>query len=123
MSDFLNTAIAQASNQQAPIVTRSTKAKEASEAIKQIAVQAVAHYANSINQGFDLLWNNPNGLSPQEVCNALGTDGVAVFAKHKATAEFLVSQVPVLATILKQVPDGYKISFSQDGNVTIVEPA
>jgi hypothetical protein len=121
MSDFLNAEIAKLANPQQNQPTRGQRAKESADAIKQIAVQSVVQFVNNINQGFQLIWQNQMGLSPQEVCDALGTDARGVFERHAATAQFLVTQAPAIAALLATVPDGYTISYNEDGTVVISE--
>lgn len=121
MSDFLNAEIAKLANPQQNQPTRGQRAKESADAVKQIAVQSVVQFVNQLNQGFQLIWSNPVGLSPQEVCDALGADAAGVFQRHAATAAFLVKQAPAIAPMLATVPEGYKIAYNEDGTVVISE--
>lgn len=128
MSDFLNEELAQQETEPAR-PTREQRAAEAATQIKQSAVSSTRAFVDAINSAFDLVWNNPYGLTPGEVAEALGADALAVFSRHAATAQFLISQASSLANVIKTVPEGYAISYEMaedgvtpTGRVTITEP-
>ncbi len=71
--DFLDAAIAaQTASSEPAKPTRLSRARESADAIKQISIQAALQFVGQTNAGFEMLWNNPYGLSPQEVATALG---------------------------------------------------
>lgn len=129
MSDFLNEELANQTPAEPARPTREQRATEAATQIKQSAVSSTRAFVESINSAFDLVWENPFGLTPGEVAEALGTDALAVFARHAATAQFLIGQASSLASVIKTVPEGYTISYEMaedgvapTGRVTITEP-
>jgi hypothetical protein len=121
MTDFLTSELQKIANPHANQPTRGTRARESAEAVKQIAIKSVLQFVQSLNEGFDLIWSNEYGLSPQEVCDALGTEASGVFQRHASAAQYLVSQSPAVAPLLRQLNPQYVILHEPDGRVKITE--
>ena len=119
MSDFIEEAITKLAEPQDPQDTRRKRIDESAAAVKQVGSQGVINWIQSLNQGMELVWNNPRGLSPQEVVDGLGTDAVGIFTRHAQAAQFLVSSLPASAKLLKQRPDEFEVTPNEDGTVSI----
>ena len=77
--------------------------------------------ARSGQQGFNVIWNNPNA-SPTDIIAALGTSAAAVFQ----LAGLNIQTVQAAATIggttppsIPSVPAQYVLTFNQDGSATV----
>lgn len=69
--------------------------------------------------GMDDFWNNPDGLTPQQVADAFGTDAKKLFDFNAALVNFLVAQGMadgVAPTI--RLPK-FEYTVNPDGTVTI----
>ncbi len=64
-----------------------------------------------------LIFENPLGLLPQQVCDALGTDAGSLWALAQAIASLLNGIIP--GTISLDLPNGLVLTVNQDGTVTI----
>jgi hypothetical protein len=64
------------------------------------------------------VWNNPNGLTPQEVFDSLETDAAELVKYHDDLATAINNAEP--DTILLGTP--YPITLHNDGTVTVEEP-
>lgn len=91
------------------------------QAIKQSATKAYQHLVDSWKECYNLLWNNPYGLTPQEVLDAFGTEAVQAFLLSANTGEF-INQLG--AGVRNAVPEGYTYTANPDGTITLqqVEP-
>lgn len=67
---------------------------------------------------FEFLWNNRDGLSPQEVCDALGTDAASLFILFGTMKATINSVKPGALTL--SAP--FEFTINEDGTVTIVIP-
>ena len=61
---------------------------------------------------------NPKGLTPQQVCDAMGTDAAKVLAAGQAAADMVNALRP--NTMAIQIPEGVSVQPNQDGTVTII---
>lgn len=67
-------------NVNAPAVTTAEKQSAAAVEIKGVCSQMLNLNTNSFTRIFNIVWNNRNGLTPQQVCDALATDAGSLFA-------------------------------------------
>lgn len=89
--------------------------------IRGMSANTFEQLAHTQKRGIDLVWHNPRGLTPQEVCDGLGTDAGSVFRLHSELTKTLVTvatldgvdYTPALPTNAYQVND--------DGTVTILD--
>lgn len=67
------------------------------------------------NRSFEMVWNNPMGLSAQEVFDAFGVNAAQLFQIAGATQGLINTLVPNTSTAVP--PNAYVLN--QDGTVTI----
>lgn len=120
MSDFLDEALA---NQPAQ-PGRQDPASEGqlgrlADQVQKAAVLSTLRFISGVNQGFDLVWNNPEGYTPEQVVEALGTQASAVFRRHAATVQFLAGQSPEALRLVGMPPSDVTITHNPDGTVTL----
>lgn len=87
----------------------------------QISKQITATLRSLIGQSKGIseqVFNNPLGLTPQQVCDAMGTDAAKVLAAGQAAADMVNALRP--NTMAIQIPQGISVQPNQDGTVTIV---
>ena len=78
----------------------------------------LADRAEKARKAFNLLWRN-EAATPAEIAAALGTNAAAVFARHAATVQYLLTQSPgVLAPEDYTPPIPYRLET--DGSLTIL---
>lgn len=87
----------------------------------------------NLNSGFNALvaqfrngklmvWNNPKGLTPQQVMDSHGTRAARLFQISGIIGTAINSLIP--GTVELALPTGYTVTFNPDGTVTITgEPA
>ena len=46
-------------------------------------------YLEAYNVGYDIVWTNKNGRTPQQACDALGTSAAKTFRMHGALGSFI----------------------------------
>ena len=99
--------------------------------VKNKASQAFQQMVRQQNDGINAIWHNPNGLTPQQAVDALGTDAARIFAAHGALTNAVVAAVsadnaamtalnpayvPVAAPILKPT---FTWTVNSNGTITI----
>lgn len=87
----------------------------------QISKQITATLRSLIGQSKGIseqVFNNDQGLTPQQVCDAMGTDAAKVLAAGQAAADLVNALRP--NTMAIQIPEGISIQPNQDGTVTII---
>jgi hypothetical protein len=90
-------------------------------AAAQISKQITATLRSLIGQSRGIsqqVFNNPQGLTPQQVCDAMGTDASKVLAAGQAASDMVNALRP--NTMQIQIPAGFSVQPNQDGTVTIV---
>ena len=80
------------------------------------SARSFSAFCSSQDQLANLFWNNPTGLTPQQVSEALGTSAAAFFAGSAAAATFRYQMTGIVPEI---VPDGYSFTINTDGTVPI----
>lgn len=78
-------------------------------------IEALINYAMQRNAAYTFLWHNPSGLTPQQVCDLLGTDATTLFT-FKAALESATATILPSLTLLA---DPHAHTVNQDGTVTI----
>lgn len=71
----------------------------------------------SIKDGYDLFWNNPNA-TPQELCDLMGNQAYKLFQDHRDAQDFIKSRRSDYVELT--IPENYDVTFNQDGTVTIL---
>ena len=65
------------------------------------------------------VWRNPDGLTPQQVCDGLGTKAGSLFVIAGTLANALYQIDPAGLGNMISVPAGYNATIHADGTVTI----
>ena len=72
---------------------------------------------SSFTEGARYFWQNPSGLTQQEIADALGAAGVEVFALHGKLGALLAEVNP--AAIAEAIAVVGEFTYGEDGRVTI----
>ena len=72
---------------------------------------------------YNAVWHNADGLTPQQVCDALGTKAANLFIIAGTMANALYQIDPVGLGAMVSVPAGYTAAINADGTVTITYTA
>ena len=65
------------------------------------------------------VWQNADGLTPQQVCDALGTKAGSLFVIAGTMANALYTIDPAGVGTMVGVPAGYAVTIHADGTVTL----
>lgn len=90
--------------------------KIAADTIKETSFIINKRLVRVFAEGINTLWNHPH-VSPQQVCDELGTDAKEVFELHSALGEFLEANSPNDISEIKSKIGSY--TLNSDGTVTI----
>ena len=66
------------------------------------------------------VWQNADGLTPQQVCDALGTKAANLFVVAGTMSNALYTIDPAGLGTMVSVPPGYAATLHADGTVTLV---
>lgn len=106
-------------NNQMPINTVPVSVRAANK-LKGMANQTFQGMVNAFNAGASIFWNNPNGATPQEIANTLGSDAKEIFELHAKLGSLIASIKP------ESIAEGSSVvgqfTINEDGTVTIIEP-
>ena len=69
------------------------------------------------------VWQNPDGLTPQQVCASLGNKAASLFVVAGTMANALHTIDPAGLGAMVNVPPGYTVSVHDDGTVTLAYTA
>lgn len=101
-----------------------TLAEKQASAASSIRSASANQYATLVawqKAGISAVWNNPDGLTPQQVCDALGADAVKAFDLHAKLTEAVMQ----LAQIGGVQPDialpSHAFTRNADGTVTVLD--
>ena len=72
---------------------------------------------------YNEVWRNPDGLTPQQVCDALGGKASNLFVIAGTMAGALAQIDPAGLGAMASVPAGYAATVNADGTVTITYTA
>ena len=72
---------------------------------------------------YNEVWHNADGLSPQQVCDALGSKASNLFVIAGTMANALYQIDPAGLGTMVRVPAGYAATVNADGTVTITYTA
>ncbi len=100
--------------------TLDQKKDKASRFLKSMAQQQYSQLCRMQKQGMNFLWDNPDGLTPQQVCDSVGSDASLYILAHGALTSCIVSA----ATASNITPDiilpDNAFTLKNDGTVTIL---
>lgn len=71
--------------------------------------------------GMELFWQNPDGLTPQQVADAFGTDAAKLFTFNTALVEFLVAVGTSEGVAPNISAPTNAFTVNPDGTVTVLE--
>jgi hypothetical protein len=105
----------------ARVPTLEEKKLKVSRLLKNTAQQQYTQLCQMQKSGIKYLWNNPDGLTPQEVCDAVGTDGALYIMAHGALTSCIISA----ASASNISPDislpTNAFTVNPDGTVTVLD--
>lgn len=103
-----------------PNINPPTLAETTAYNIKNQALTIYKEMVNAFNSGSKYFWQNPNGLSPSEISQALGTEAREIFELHYALGQLINNIKP------EAIVEGWSVigqfTMNEDGTVTIIEP-
>ena len=85
-----------------------------------MTIRSYQQMVDSFNRGAIMFWKNPQGLTPDEIAEALGTNAQEVFALHYKLGQLIGSVKP--EAIAEGVSLIGEFTYNEDGSVTIVHP-
>jgi hypothetical protein len=92
-------------------------------AILNLSRRTFAAMLEAQRQGIDLLWHGQatglHGLTPQQVCDALGEDAGKVFAFHGALTDFILTQATADGVSVDVAIPPFAFTVNADGTVTV----
>lgn len=81
--------------------------------------QTFNNMASAFNEGSKMFWQNPRGVSPQDIANALGTNAKEIFELHYKLGQLISEIKPeAISTGLSIIG---QFTMNDDGTVTILE--
>jgi len=98
-----------------------TKEEKVERAVKRIKVKSTETLYGLIGTYQELtkvVWANPQGLTPQEVLDGLGSDATSLFQ----LAKVLVTTVNTVQPNTLSANHPNSLTFNEDGTVTVGEP-
>lgn len=106
----------------------AAKAEATVRDVRERSHALVANLVDRLNQGFDAVWSNPHGLTPEQVVAALDTAAASVFRRHGAFLGLFAAQYPQALPMLRMPPAGWGIAYEVDagvetGRVILTRPA
>jgi hypothetical protein len=85
-----------------------------------MTVRTYQQMVDSFNRGSVMFWQNPQGLSPDEIAAALGPNAQEVFSLHYKLGQLIGSVKP------EAIAEGFSLvgefTYNEDGSVTVVVP-
>jgi hypothetical protein len=106
----------------ATLISPINPAAQAANQVVGLASQQFTQLQQAGKSGYTIIWNNPYGLTPQQVISALGTNAKMVFelqALNQSTLMSAANIAGVVAPVLPSIPNGYTLTFNSDGSATV----
>jgi hypothetical protein len=86
--------------------------------IKNQTRQTFQNMVNSFNEGSKTFWQNPRGLTPTQIAQALGTDAKEIFQLHYTLGQLIANVKP------EAIAEGLSLigqfTMNEDGTVTVI---
>ena len=101
-----------------PELTIEQKQQRAARRIKQMATELFSGMGDTYQGIREIVWQNPQGLTPQQVFDALGTEGAELFQ----LSSLLVQTVNAAKPDTLDGSQPYNFTVNDDGTVTVGEP-
>lgn len=83
---------------------------------------ASSSVVSNFEQSFKSIWNNPNGIAPQDMFNALfamSITAVMLFQKANATGAFIIANINA-NYVPPSIPSQYSYTLNEDGSIIII---
>ena len=98
-----------------------TPVDRAAAALKNRMVMSVTQFVKQYQNAFDAIWNRTDGIEPQAILDAFGTDAAELFSKSAATRDY------ILALDANLLPEAYRapplpVTINSDGTVSVGSP-
>jgi hypothetical protein len=85
-----------------------------------MTVRNYQQMVESFNRGSVMFWQNPQGVTPDQIAAALGTNAQEVFQLHYKLGQLIGSVKP--EAIAEGVSIIGQFSYNEDGSVSIIHP-
>lgn len=103
------------------VLTKEQKQAQTAIEAAKITERAFARMVRVQKEGIDLVWNNPNGLTPQEVCDGFGENAASIFMFHGAVTEAIMTVASMDGIEVNLSFPTNKFTYNEDGTVTVLE--
>lgn len=103
-----------------PTVDIVPPATRVANQLVNMTVRSYQQMVDSFNRGAIMFWQNPQGLTPDEIAEALGTNAQEVFSLHYKLGQLIGSVKP--EAIAEGVSIVGEFAYNEDGSVTIIHP-
>ena len=100
---------------QTPVITKEQKVQRLVQRVKGQSTMQFQQLVRSFIDNYNLVWNNPEGLTPEEVLNGFGKDATSLFQASVALQTMINTIVPGTLTQTALKP----VTFNEDGTVTL----
>jgi len=85
-----------------------------------MTVRSYQQMVDTFNRGSIIFWQNPQGLTPDEIAEALGTSAQEVFSLHYQLGQLIGGVKPEAITQGLSVVGQF--TYNEDGSVNVVHP-
>ena len=103
--------------------TLDQKKEQCTNRLKSMAQQQYTQLCRMQKEGINMVWDNPSGLTPQEVCDAIEDKASVLFTIHGALTKGIIA----IATATGITPDislpAKAFTKNDDGTVTVLDTA
>lgn len=106
-----------------PTVDTSVEAKQA-RAATRVLTASKSGYSQLLRlqkEGIELVWKSRDGLTPQQVCDGLGTKAGKIFAIHAALTDALIAAQQADGIAINVALPTNAFTINPNGTVTISE--
>lgn len=94
--------------------------KRVANQLINMTVRTYQQMVDAFNRGAIMFWQNPQGLSPDQISQALGPSAQEVFSLHYKLGQLIGEVKP------EAIAEGLSIvgqfTYNEDGSVTVVHP-
>ena len=100
-------------------LTKEQKKERAVQNLRSNTSVLFMRMIQTYEQGMRTVWNNQQGLTPQEVMDGLGTDAAEAVNLRQLLKQTIQQAKPDQE--LSQRPEGKDLQINDDGTVTVVD--
>lgn len=97
------------------------KPSQTVQAVQQICTDAFNANMAAFRAGCEIVWANPQGLTPQQVLDELGSDASVLFGLSNALMPLLNQSLPANQQLPSPVPGNYTYVINADGTITLTK--